>query len=113
MECGSSLTTVALRHAEVFRPHARPGQVGGISQGGGGFRMTKGYNGKCWGARGGDRGREFEVVALVHLDALYRSALRLTHNRPAAPDPFREPGALLRQLLGRLACEHGYMKESE
>ncbi|MBI2468544.1 MAG: RNA polymerase subunit sigma-24, partial [Candidatus Rokubacteria bacterium] len=31
----------------------------------------------AWG--GGDRTREFEEVALVHLDALYRTALRLTH----------------------------------
>jgi len=35
---------------------------------------------------GGDRSREFEEVALVHLDALYRSALRLTHNRSEAED---------------------------
>ena len=33
-----------------------------------------------------DRSREFEAVALVHLDALYRSALRLTQNRAEAED---------------------------
>lgn len=32
------------------------------------------------------RTREFEEVALVHLDALYRTALRLTHNRADAED---------------------------
>ncbi|OGK99639.1 MAG: hypothetical protein A3E31_12935 [Candidatus Rokubacteria bacterium RIFCSPHIGHO2_12_FULL_73_22] len=35
---------------------------------------------------GQDRSREFEAVALVHLDALYRSALRLTQNRAEAED---------------------------
>ncbi|OGK83847.1 MAG: hypothetical protein A2050_02915 [Candidatus Rokubacteria bacterium GWA2_73_35] len=35
---------------------------------------------------GRDRSREFEEVALVHLDALYRSALRLTRNRAEAED---------------------------
>lgn len=35
---------------------------------------------------GGERAREFEELALVHLDALYRSALRLTHNRAEAAD---------------------------
>ena len=32
------------------------------------------------------RSTEFEEVALVHLDALYQTALRLTHNRAEAED---------------------------
>lgn len=35
---------------------------------------------------GEDKAREFEAVALVHLDALFRSALRLTQNRAEAED---------------------------
>jgi RNA polymerase sigma-70 factor (ECF subfamily) len=38
-----------------------------------------------WGTTAGRR-QEFEAVALVHLDALYRSALRLTQNRAEAED---------------------------
>jgi RNA polymerase sigma-70 factor (ECF subfamily) len=34
--------------------------------------------------------REFEDVVLVHLDALYRTALRLTHNRAEAEDVVQE-----------------------
>lgn len=41
-------------------------------------------------ATGGDRSREFEEVALVHLDTLYRSALRLTQNRAEAEDVVQE-----------------------
>ncbi len=41
-------------------------------------------------ARTGDRSREFEETALVHLDLLYRSALRLTHNRAEAEDLVQE-----------------------
>jgi RNA polymerase sigma-70 factor (ECF subfamily) len=41
-------------------------------------------------ATGGDRSREFEEVALVHLDSLYRSALRFTHNRAEAEDLVQE-----------------------
>src|SRR5215813_11126547 len=43
-------------------------------------------------ARPGDRtrDREFEETALVHLDTLYRSALRLTHNRAEAEDLVQE-----------------------
>lgn len=42
------------------------------------------------GILGGDRTREFEEVALVHLDALYGSALRFTHNRAEAEDLVQE-----------------------
>ncbi len=38
----------------------------------------------------GARTREFEETALVHLDTLYRSALRLTHNWAAAEDLVQE-----------------------
>lgn len=37
-----------------------------------------------------DRTGEFEAVVLVHLDTLYRSALRLTHNRAEAEDVVQE-----------------------
>lgn len=43
---------------------------------------------------GRDRTREFEEAALVHLDVLYRGALRLTGNRADAEDIVQE--ALLR-----------------
>ncbi len=49
-------------------------------------------------ARPGDRSREFEETALVHLDTLYRSALRLTHNRAEAEDLVQE--ACLRAFRG-------------
>lgn len=38
----------------------------------------------------GDRIREFEEVALVHLDTLYQTALRLTGNRAEADDVVQE-----------------------
>jgi RNA polymerase sigma-70 factor (ECF subfamily) len=41
---------------------------------------------------------EFEQVALVHLDALYQTALRLTHNRAEAEDLVQE--AYLRAFRG-------------
>ncbi len=45
----------------------------------------------AFGWRGGwDRTGEFEAVVLAHLDALYRSALRLTHNRAEAEDVVQE-----------------------
>jgi RNA polymerase sigma-70 factor (ECF subfamily) len=47
-------------------------------------------------ATGGDRSGEFEEVALAHLDSLYRSALRFTHNRAEAEDLVQE--AYLRAL---------------
>jgi RNA polymerase sigma-70 factor (ECF subfamily) len=40
--------------------------------------------------RDGGQGSEFEGVALVHLDLLYRAALRLTHNRAEAEDLVQE-----------------------
>src|SRR5262249_7653131 len=46
-----------------------------------------------WKAGGGET-EEFERVALVHLDALYHFALRLTRNRAEADDVVQE--ALLR-----------------
>jgi RNA polymerase sigma-70 factor (ECF subfamily) len=49
-------------------------------------------------ARPGDRSREFEETALVHLDTLYRSALWLTHNRAEAEDLVQE--ACLRAFRG-------------
>jgi len=42
-----------------------------------------------WRAGGGDT-QEFEQVALVHLDALYHMALRLTRNRAEAEDVVQE-----------------------
>jgi RNA polymerase sigma-70 factor (ECF subfamily) len=42
------------------------------------------------GPTGRDWTREFEDVVLVHLDALYRTALRLTHNRAEAEDVVQE-----------------------
>jgi len=42
-----------------------------------------------WRAGGGDT-QEFEHVALVHLDALYHMALRLTRNRAEAEDVVQE-----------------------
>jgi RNA polymerase sigma-70 factor (ECF subfamily) len=42
------------------------------------------------GTAGQDRLREFEDTVLVHLDALYRTALRLTHNRTEAEDLVQE-----------------------
>jgi RNA polymerase sigma-70 factor, ECF subfamily len=41
-------------------------------------------------ATGEDKVREFERVALVHLDSLYQSALRLTQNRAEAEDLVQE-----------------------
>jgi RNA polymerase sigma-70 factor, ECF subfamily len=41
-------------------------------------------------ATGEDRRGEFEKVALVHLGAIYRSALRLTHDRAEAEDLTQE-----------------------
>ena len=41
-------------------------------------------------AHGRDQSREFEEVALVHLDSLYRGALRLTQNRAEAEDVVQE-----------------------
>jgi RNA polymerase sigma-70 factor (ECF subfamily) len=41
-------------------------------------------------ARPEARSREFEETALIHLDTLYRSALRLTHNRAEAEDLVQE-----------------------
>jgi RNA polymerase sigma-70 factor, ECF subfamily len=40
--------------------------------------------------RGRGQAPEFEDVALVHLDLLYRTALRLTHNRAEAEDLVQE-----------------------
>jgi RNA polymerase sigma-70 factor (ECF subfamily) len=40
--------------------------------------------------RPGNRSREFEDTALVHIDTLYRSALRLTHDRAEAEDLVQE-----------------------
>src|SRR5260370_17397434 len=62
-----------------------------------GFRIER-TNWMLQWARPGDRSREFEETALVHLDTLYRSALRLTHNRAEAEDLVQE--ACLRGFLG-------------
>lgn len=50
----------------------------------------------------GDRSRRFEAVALPHLDALYRTALRLTRNRAEAEvvvhETYREAAREFRRL---------------
>ena len=43
-----------------------------------------------WIRGGGGQASEFEEIALVHLDLLYRAALRLTHNRAEAEDLVQE-----------------------
>src|SRR5687768_10641190 len=47
---------------------------------------------------GRDQRNDFEEIALVHLDTLYRTALRLTHNRAEAQDLVQE--TCLRALRG-------------
>jgi len=56
-----------------------------------GLAWAKGFTGSVigWRAGGRDAG-EFEQVALVHLDALYHFALRLTRNRAEAEDVVQE-----------------------
>ena len=57
------------------------------------------------GPVGRDVTREFEEVVLVHLDALYRTALRLTHNRAEAEDVVQE--TCLRAFRGFRRFEPG------
>jgi RNA polymerase sigma-70 factor (ECF subfamily) len=49
------------------------------------YKVSPGAFGAAW-----HRVREFEEVALVHLDALYRTALRLTGSRAEADDVVQE-----------------------
>jgi RNA polymerase sigma-70 factor (ECF subfamily) len=53
-----------------------------------------------WG-RGEDRTAEFEQEALVHLDALYRAALRLTRDRAEAEDVVQETCLRAFRAFGR------------
>jgi len=61
----------------------------GINRGAGGLAWTTGESLIRWKAGDGET-EEFERVALVHLDALYHVALRLTRNRAEAEDIVQE-----------------------
>jgi RNA polymerase sigma-70 factor (ECF subfamily) len=66
-----------------------PEPLSGIDRDAGGLAWTAGESLIRWKAGGGDT-EEFERVALVHLDALYHIALRLTRNRAEAEDVVQE-----------------------
>src|SRR5215472_15922324 len=66
------------------------GSPAGIDRGARGLAWTTGESLIRWKAGDGGGTGEFEQVALVHLDALYHVALRLTRNRAEAEDVVQE-----------------------
>src|SRR6266851_8054892 len=87
-----SLTPTAGRLFPSMSPNHGPSPNPGNKQAVSGFTMWRFAQGGPmlrW-VRGRGQAPEFEDVALVHLDLLYRTALRLTHNRAEAEDLVQE-----------------------